>query len=143
MENFGDHWKQICALGQEIKQTVEVDPCLDYSKDRVAVMSYQLSVLIASLNNSAQITVKPTKRCDFCSTSDTPQWRRGPNGVQLCNKCGLSYKATKGLSITPDITKKSLKRKHQKYDPVVTSSSSDEEIEKVDSSKQSLNYILN
>jgi hypothetical protein len=31
-------------------------------------------------------------RCDICNTSDTPEWRKGPNGPRtLCNACGLRY----------------------------------------------------
>lgn len=31
-------------------------------------------------------------RCDLCQTSDTPEWRKGPNGPRtLCNACGLRY----------------------------------------------------
>lgn len=31
-------------------------------------------------------------RCDICLTTDTPEWRKGPNGPRtLCNACGLRY----------------------------------------------------
>ncbi|KAI8889745.1 GATA-domain-containing protein [Backusella circina FSU 941] len=31
-------------------------------------------------------------RCHSCNTSETPEWRRGPNGARtLCNACGLHY----------------------------------------------------
>ncbi|KAJ3096137.1 hypothetical protein HDU97_006191 [Phlyctochytrium planicorne] len=37
--------------------------------------------------------VGSAKRCDFCATVSTSQWRRGPNGKHtLCNKCGISWK---------------------------------------------------
>jgi GATA zinc finger len=29
-------------------------------------------------------------RCHSCNTTDTPEWRRGPDGARtLCNACGL------------------------------------------------------
>ncbi|KAG0301172.1 hypothetical protein BGZ97_002911, partial [Linnemannia gamsii] len=43
----------------------------------------------------------PPGRCLSCDTSDTPEWRRGPDGARtLCNACGLHYA-------------KLLKRQHQ------------------------------
>ncbi|KAF9996286.1 hypothetical protein BGZ80_006388 [Entomortierella chlamydospora] len=34
----------------------------------------------------------PPGRCLSCHTSDTPEWRRGPEGARtLCNACGLHY----------------------------------------------------
>ncbi|CEG71249.1 Putative GATA-type sexual development transcription factor NsdD [Rhizopus microsporus] len=31
-------------------------------------------------------------QCHSCNTSETPEWRRGPNGARtLCNACGLHY----------------------------------------------------
>eukprot|EP01103_Thecamoeba_quadrilineata_P007510 TRINITY_DN17377_c0_g1_i1.p1 TRINITY_DN17377_c0_g1~~TRINITY_DN17377_c0_g1_i1.p1 ORF type:complete len:336 (-),score=45.48 TRINITY_DN17377_c0_g1_i1:18-1025(-) len=33
---------------------------------------------------------EPHKSCEWCGTSSTPEWRRGPNGPKtLCNACGL------------------------------------------------------
>lgn len=30
--------------------------------------------------------------CEFCQTTETPEWRRGPNGpATLCNACGIRY----------------------------------------------------
>ncbi|GJJ75337.1 hypothetical protein EMPS_07695 [Entomortierella parvispora] len=34
----------------------------------------------------------PLGRCLSCDTTDTPEWRRGPDGARtLCNACGLHY----------------------------------------------------
>ncbi|KAL6788396.1 GATA zinc finger domain-containing protein [Trichoderma sp. SZMC 28013] len=31
-------------------------------------------------------------RCHSCNRTETPEWRRGPDGVgTLCNACGLQY----------------------------------------------------
>lgn len=31
-------------------------------------------------------------RCHACNSSETPEWRRGPDGARtLCNACGLHY----------------------------------------------------
>ncbi|KAI8595228.1 hypothetical protein EDD21DRAFT_313672 [Dissophora ornata] len=33
---------------------------------------------------------QPPGRCLSCDSSDTPEWRRGPDGARtLCNACGL------------------------------------------------------
>ncbi|KAI9009922.1 GATA zinc finger-domain-containing protein [Phycomyces nitens] len=32
------------------------------------------------------------QRCHSCNTTNTPEWRRGPDGARtLCNACGLHY----------------------------------------------------
>ncbi|ORY90607.1 hypothetical protein BCR41DRAFT_315690 [Lobosporangium transversale] len=34
--------------------------------------------------------MQPPGRCLSCDSSDTPEWRRGPDGARtLCNACGL------------------------------------------------------
>lgn len=39
-----------------------------------------------------EIINKPTNKCHRCGTTETPEWRRGPNGVRtLCNACGLFH----------------------------------------------------
>ncbi|KAF9970797.1 hypothetical protein BGZ73_006426, partial [Actinomortierella ambigua] len=36
--------------------------------------------------------MQPPGRCQSCNSSDTPEWRRGPDGARtLCNACGLHY----------------------------------------------------
>jgi hypothetical protein len=41
----------------------------------------------------------PPGRCHSCKRSETPEWRRGPDGARtLCNACGLHYaKLTKKM----------------------------------------------
>lgn len=29
--------------------------------------------------------------CGHCGTKTTPEWRSGPNGLLLCNACGLKW----------------------------------------------------
>jgi len=37
-------------------------------------------------------TTAPELYCHSCGTTDTPEWRRGPDGCKsLCNACGLHY----------------------------------------------------
>lgn len=39
-----------------------------------------------------EVVNKPMKNCHRCGTSETPEWRRGPNGPRtLCNACGLFH----------------------------------------------------
>lgn len=40
----------------------------------------------------AEVTHKPMNKCHRCGTTETPEWRRGPNGLRtLCNACGLFH----------------------------------------------------
>lgn len=39
-----------------------------------------------------KLGVAPELYCHSCGTTDTPEWRRGPDGCKsLCNACGLHY----------------------------------------------------
>jgi len=40
--------------------------------------------------------VPPGRSCEFCSTTQTPMWRKGPSGkASLCNACGVRWNVTK------------------------------------------------
>lgn len=68
-------------------------------------MYYQLPVVAANnggaLNQPlpdsksysvAKVINKPMNKCHRCGTTETPEWRRGPNGLRtLCNACGLFH----------------------------------------------------
>ncbi|KAI9241046.1 MAG: GATA zinc finger-domain-containing protein, partial [Podila humilis] len=47
----------------------------------------------SSLNNgdNSSAPLVPTK-CTNCDTQTTPLWRRNPEGLPLCNACGLFLK---------------------------------------------------
>lgn len=46
---------------------------------------------LGGLNHQFPVA-KPVMECQHCSSSRTPEWRRGPNGSRtLCNACGLYY----------------------------------------------------
>lgn len=48
-------------------------------------------------------------QCTNCSTSTTPLWRRNPEGLPLCNACGLFLKlhgVVRPLSLKTDVIKK-------------------------------------
>lgn len=50
-----------------------------------------------------------TTVCSNCGTTNTPLWRRDPEGNPLCNACGLFYKlhgVTRPLSLKTDVIKK-------------------------------------
>ncbi|KAG0348330.1 hypothetical protein BG005_011613, partial [Podila minutissima] len=50
---------------------------------------------------------QPPGRCLSCDSSDTPEWRRGPDGARtLCNACGLHYA-------------KLMKRQNEQKQPVI------------------------
>lgn len=39
-----------------------------------------------------EVLNKPMNECHRCGTTETPEWRRGPNGLRtLCNACGLFH----------------------------------------------------
>lgn len=31
-------------------------------------------------------------KCAWCKTKETPEFRRGPRNILLCNRCGLRYR---------------------------------------------------
>ncbi|TPX58022.1 hypothetical protein PhCBS80983_g03420 [Powellomyces hirtus] len=50
------------------------------------------------LAESGAISVTGEKQCEYCATSETPMWRRGPSGCgTLCNKCGVKWRHGKIL----------------------------------------------
>ncbi|KAG0057340.1 hypothetical protein BGZ83_011583 [Gryganskiella cystojenkinii] len=66
----------------------------------------------SSLSNSgaenASVPMIPTK-CTNCNTQTTPLWRRNPEGLPLCNACGLFLKlhgVVRPLSLKTDVIKK-------------------------------------
>lgn len=47
---------------------------------------------VSPLMPMVEVTSKPVHRCQRCGTTETPEWRRGPNGLRtLCNACGLFH----------------------------------------------------
>lgn len=39
-----------------------------------------------------EVINKPINKCHRCGTTETPEWRKGPNGARtLCNACGLFH----------------------------------------------------
>ncbi|KAK7692616.1 hypothetical protein QCA50_004248 [Cerrena zonata] len=52
---------------------------------------------------------QPPTVCTNCQTTNTPLWRRDPEGQPLCNACGLFYKlhgVVRPLSLKTDVIKK-------------------------------------
>lgn len=57
----------------------------------------------------AQHQEQEKTQCSNCQTTTTPLWRRNPQGLPLCNACGLFYKlhgSTRPLSLKTDVIKK-------------------------------------
>ncbi|KAF8931174.1 hypothetical protein BGZ52_013172 [Haplosporangium bisporale] len=82
---------------------------LDESADSGAVMQHSNSSE-SSLNNgdNSSAPLVPTK-CTNCDTQTTPLWRRNPEGLPLCNACGLFLKlhgVVRPLSLKTDVIKK-------------------------------------
>ncbi|KAI3649451.1 hypothetical protein MP228_005083 [Amoeboaphelidium protococcarum] len=45
-----------------------------------------------SMMKSAKILRQLNQHCESCGIRDSPEWRKGPNGLKtLCNACGLKY----------------------------------------------------
>ncbi|KAG0231532.1 hypothetical protein BGW42_000177 [Actinomortierella wolfii] len=58
--------------------------------------------------DSNTVPIVPTK-CTNCETTTTPLWRRNPEGLPLCNACGLFLKlhgVVRPLSLKTDVIKK-------------------------------------
>lgn len=77
-----------------------------YSQQRVNYYQYPIPSIHPSASGQATSAVaapapyhmtpevinKPAHKCHRCGTTETPEWRRGPNGVRtLCNACGLFH----------------------------------------------------
>ena len=47
---------------------------------------------VGSAGSFRPLRAKPATQCHSCNTTETPEWRRGPDGARtLCNACGLHY----------------------------------------------------
>jgi len=47
---------------------------------------------LANLFHPSKYKSDKKLQCEVCYTTETPEWRRGPNGKRtLCNACGLQY----------------------------------------------------
>lgn len=48
--------------------------------------------LVSPVYSVPEVVNKPMNKCHRCDTTETPEWRRGPNGLRtLCNACGLYH----------------------------------------------------
>lgn len=46
--------------------------------------------------------------CAQCQSTDSPEWRKGPNGPkELCNACGLRYAKTLAAKKTDNTSQQS------------------------------------
>ncbi|KAF9305189.1 hypothetical protein BGZ74_011117, partial [Mortierella antarctica] len=83
----------------------------DESGDSGNAMMQHSNSSESSLNNSgdnSSAPLVPTK-CTNCDTQTTPLWRRNPEGLPLCNACGLFLKlhgVVRPLSLKTDVIKK-------------------------------------
>ncbi|KAG9319323.1 hypothetical protein KVV02_001463 [Mortierella alpina] len=62
----------------------------------------------SSADGASSVPLIPTK-CTNCDTQTTPLWRRNPEGLPLCNACGLFLKlhgVVRPLSLKTDVIKK-------------------------------------
>jgi len=62
--------------------------------------------------------------CSNCQTTNTPLWRRNPEGLPLCNACGLFYKlhgVVRPLSLKTDVIKKRNRSGNNQKQPNISS----------------------
>ncbi|KAI8369375.1 GATA zinc finger-domain-containing protein [Radiomyces spectabilis] len=62
-------------------------------------------------------------RCHSCNISETPEWRRGPDGARtLCNACGLHYAKLTRKKTTEDPcgNKEPPQNRKKQYDMLIT-----------------------
>ncbi|EPQ26383.1 uncharacterized protein PFL1_06031 [Pseudozyma flocculosa PF-1] len=60
-------------------------------------------------SSASMATADPPTVCSNCQTTKTPLWRRDPEGLPLCNACGLFLKlhgVVRPLSLKKDVIKK-------------------------------------
>lgn len=63
----------------------------------------------SAVKGSSEDGEQPPTSCTNCQTTNTPLWRRDPEGQPLCNACGLFYKlhgVVRPLSLKTDVIKK-------------------------------------
>eukprot|EP01102_Stenamoeba_stenopodia_P019959 TRINITY_DN763_c0_g1_i2.p1 TRINITY_DN763_c0_g1~~TRINITY_DN763_c0_g1_i2.p1 ORF type:complete len:261 (+),score=44.04 TRINITY_DN763_c0_g1_i2:331-1113(+) len=68
------------------------EPCMRESPGMTRMALKDDSSRMLSAFSLTDMNRGENPRCDLCQTSDTPEWRKGPNGPRtLCNACGLRY----------------------------------------------------
>ncbi|KAF8893381.1 hypothetical protein BD779DRAFT_1505894 [Infundibulicybe gibba] len=75
---------------------------------RSSTSTPDLSSSVAEKGGGEEGSETPTL-CTNCQTTNTPLWRRDPEGQPLCNACGLFYKlhgVVRPLSLKTDVIKK-------------------------------------
>eukprot|EP01098_Paradermamoeba_levis_P006165 TRINITY_DN2560_c0_g1_i1.p1 TRINITY_DN2560_c0_g1~~TRINITY_DN2560_c0_g1_i1.p1 ORF type:complete len:186 (-),score=36.41 TRINITY_DN2560_c0_g1_i1:285-842(-) len=63
-------------------------------KSQLQFHQFQYTVKPKQIRNpkTRRLTDDPNQACRMCGRTDTPEWRRGPDGyASLCNICGLKY----------------------------------------------------
>jgi len=54
----------------------------------------------------------PIRQCEFCKSTETPAWRRGPAGKgSLCNACGIKWRLKKKVKKNDDIGRSDIGKK--------------------------------
>lgn len=55
-------------------------------------------VAVSAPHHTSSSHHAPTRFCEFCNSSNTPTWRRGPAGKgSLCNACGIKWRLRKRM----------------------------------------------
>ncbi|KAK9667590.1 hypothetical protein K7432_017649 [Basidiobolus ranarum] len=64
------------------------DEDMKYIRDKRSLLSNSKSKYQKRTRNGSS----QPRRCHACNSTETPEWRRGPDGARtLCNACGLHY----------------------------------------------------
>jgi hypothetical protein len=110
------HIQQVSSQLSEFAREAQCDPSNSENAQQIRQQVTQLSSLMADYVTKVDKPAKkskkrssgekdgPSKRrhksvqppqnmyCRSCGTTQTPEWRRGPDGLKsLCNACGLHY----------------------------------------------------
>lgn len=99
-------------ITQEIRRKKSVSSPTIGTVPRSATSTPDLSTRDGSAGNtkgSSDDGDQPPTSCTNCQTTNTPLWRRDPEGQPLCNACGLFYKlhgVVRPLSLKTDVIKK-------------------------------------
>jgi len=77
-------------------------PTTPISTNMSPISDEQVSKLVKSRKRRSRGTNKPVvikghenRICEWCKSSQTPEWRTGPCRELLCNACGLQFKKLK------------------------------------------------
>jgi len=68
--------------------------------------------IFAEHGTPSKTSSSPVRQCEFCKSTETPAWRRGPAGKgSLCNACGIKLRLKKKVKKNDDLGRSDVGKK--------------------------------